>query len=180
MVGHLQLQGMDESLKERSREGLLDSPDSGLPPSPSPPFYSLSPGEGRAGGSGGADPPAPGHRRDAKDGKVPASLSTDFCRTVSQWISCQMNANFYLHSGAMMDSSMVPESALHGGRRFQLHLKCRGGGCLAPWHSLHRDGPNNGVHISVCTKPVGFMADIKKKAKPKTPLPDNPAILKSP
>ncbi|KFO71447.1 Protein FAM101A [Cuculus canorus] len=42
MVGHLQLQGMDESLKEKSREGLLDSPDSGLPPSPSPPFYSLS------------------------------------------------------------------------------------------------------------------------------------------
>ncbi|XP_025970390.2 refilin-A [Dromaius novaehollandiae] len=70
MVGHLQLQGMDESLKEKSREGLLDSPDSGLPPSPSPPFYSLSPGsgEGRAGGSGGADPP--GHRREAKDGKV--------------------------------------------------------------------------------------------------------------
>lgn len=61
---------MDESLKEKSREGLLDSPDSGLPPSPSPPFYSLSPGEGRAGGSGGADPPAPGHRREAKDGKV--------------------------------------------------------------------------------------------------------------
>ncbi|XP_055556684.1 uncharacterized protein LOC129735235 [Falco cherrug] len=70
MVGHLQLQGMDESLKEKSREGLLDSPDSGLPPSPSPPFYSLSPGESRAGGSGGADPPAPGHRREAKDGKV--------------------------------------------------------------------------------------------------------------
>lgn len=68
MVGHLQLQGMDESLKEKSREGLLDSPDSGLPPSPSPPFYSLSPGEGRAGGSGAADPP--GHRREAKDGKV--------------------------------------------------------------------------------------------------------------
>ncbi|NWZ24794.1 RFLA protein, partial [Asarcornis scutulata] len=71
MVGHLQLQGMDESLKEKSREGLLDSPDSGLPPSPSPPFYSLSPGEGRAGGGGsGADPPAQGHRREAKDGKV--------------------------------------------------------------------------------------------------------------
>ncbi|XP_005145176.2 refilin-A [Melopsittacus undulatus] len=70
MVGHLQLQGMDESLKEKSREGLLDSPDSGLPPSPSPPFYSLSPGEGRAGGSSGADPPAPGHRREAKDGRV--------------------------------------------------------------------------------------------------------------
>ncbi|XP_051760393.1 refilin-A [Ctenopharyngodon idella] len=44
MVGHLHLQAMDESLKGKNREGLLDSPDSGLPPSPSPPFYSLSPG----------------------------------------------------------------------------------------------------------------------------------------
>ncbi|KAM6954713.1 refilin-A [Aplochiton taeniatus] len=44
MVGHLHLQAMDESLKGKNREGLLDSPDSGLPPSPSPPFRSLSPG----------------------------------------------------------------------------------------------------------------------------------------
>ncbi|XP_034025529.1 refilin-A [Thalassophryne amazonica] len=44
MVGHLHLQAMDESLKAKSRDGLLDSPDSGLPPSPSPPFCSLSPG----------------------------------------------------------------------------------------------------------------------------------------
>ncbi|XP_026877883.2 refilin-A [Electrophorus electricus] len=44
MVGHLHLQDMDDSLKGKNREGLLDSPDSGLPPSPSPPFYSLSPG----------------------------------------------------------------------------------------------------------------------------------------
>ncbi|XP_061527329.1 LOW QUALITY PROTEIN: refilin-A [Phycodurus eques] len=43
MVGHLHLQAMDESLKGQNREGLLDSPDSGLPPSPSPPFCSLSP-----------------------------------------------------------------------------------------------------------------------------------------
>lgn len=51
MVGHLHLQAMDESLKGKNREGLLDSPDSGLPPSPSPPFCSLSPGliESRAG-----------------------------------------------------------------------------------------------------------------------------------
>ncbi|NWX90359.1 RFLA protein, partial [Nothoprocta ornata] len=63
MVGHLQLQGMDESLKEKSREGLLDSPDSGLPPSPSPPFYSPSPG-----GGGSAEPP--GQRREAKDGRA--------------------------------------------------------------------------------------------------------------
>lgn len=43
MVGHLHLQAMDDSLKGKNREGLLDSPDSGLPPSPSPPFCSLSP-----------------------------------------------------------------------------------------------------------------------------------------
>ncbi|KAG7480628.1 hypothetical protein MATL_G00058390 [Megalops atlanticus] len=43
MVGHLHLQAMDDSLKGKNREGLLDSPDSGLPPSPSPPLYSLSP-----------------------------------------------------------------------------------------------------------------------------------------
>lgn len=43
MVGHLHLQSMEESLKGKSREGLLDSPDSGLPPSPSPPFCPLSP-----------------------------------------------------------------------------------------------------------------------------------------
>ncbi|XP_058547448.1 refilin-A [Neofelis nebulosa] len=65
MVGHLHLQGMEESLKEKSREGLLDSPDSGLPPSPSPspPFYSLAPGvpDARAGGAGApSEPPGPG------------------------------------------------------------------------------------------------------------------------
>ncbi|XP_077165469.1 refilin-A [Paroedura picta] len=73
MVGHLQLQGMEDSLKEKNREGLLDSPDSGLPPSPSPPFYSLSPGiiENRAGGSSlAADLLGHGLRKDAKEGKV--------------------------------------------------------------------------------------------------------------
>lgn len=68
MVGHLHLQGMEESLKEKSREGLLDSPDSGLPPSPSPspPFYSLAPGilDARAGGAGASsEPPGPGEAR---------------------------------------------------------------------------------------------------------------------
>uniref|UniRef100_A0A8D0HBR7 Refilin A n=1 Tax=Sphenodon punctatus TaxID=8508 RepID=A0A8D0HBR7_SPHPU len=73
MVGHLHLQGMEESLKEKNREGLLDSPDSGLPPSPSPPFYSLSPGiiESPAGVSSAAvEPPGHGPRKDAKEGKV--------------------------------------------------------------------------------------------------------------
>ncbi|KAI5945032.1 refilin-A isoform X2 [Manis javanica] len=64
MVGHLHLQGMEESLKERSREGLLDSPDSGLPPSPSPspPFYALAPGilDVRTGAPGASsEPPGP-------------------------------------------------------------------------------------------------------------------------
>uniref|UniRef100_A0A2K5DB65 Refilin A n=1 Tax=Aotus nancymaae TaxID=37293 RepID=A0A2K5DB65_AOTNA len=63
MVGHLHLQDMEDSLKEPGREGLLDSPDSGLPPSPSPspPFYSLAPGilDARAGG-GGASSKSPG------------------------------------------------------------------------------------------------------------------------
>lgn len=68
MVGHLHLQGMEENLKEQSREGLLDSPDSGLPPSPSPspPFYSLEPGilDARAGGTGASsEPPGPSEAR---------------------------------------------------------------------------------------------------------------------
>uniref|UniRef100_G3PFG8 Refilin A n=1 Tax=Gasterosteus aculeatus TaxID=69293 RepID=G3PFG8_GASAC len=42
MVGHLHLQAMDDSLKGKNREGLLDSPDSGLPPSPSPINWGLS------------------------------------------------------------------------------------------------------------------------------------------
>lgn len=68
MVGHLHLQGMEESLKEKSREGVLDSPDSGLPPSPSPspPFYSLAPGilDARAGGAGASsEAPGPGEAR---------------------------------------------------------------------------------------------------------------------
>ncbi|XP_019362658.1 PREDICTED: filamin-interacting protein FAM101A isoform X1 [Gavialis gangeticus] len=66
MVGHLHLQGMDDSLKDKSRDGLLDSPDSGLPPSPSPPFYSLSPGLAGP----GTDQLGHGHRKEAKEGRV--------------------------------------------------------------------------------------------------------------
>uniref|UniRef100_A0A8C4R8R7 Uncharacterized protein n=1 Tax=Eptatretus burgeri TaxID=7764 RepID=A0A8C4R8R7_EPTBU len=39
MVGRLNLQGVGESATRRSHESLLDSPDSGLPPSPSHPLY---------------------------------------------------------------------------------------------------------------------------------------------
>uniref|UniRef100_A0ABM5F189 Refilin-A isoform X2 n=2 Tax=Pogona vitticeps TaxID=103695 RepID=A0ABM5F189_9SAUR len=73
MVGHLQLQGMEDSLKEKNREGLLDSPDSGLPPSPSPPFYSLASGivDNRAGGSSSStEIPGHGRRKDGKEGKL--------------------------------------------------------------------------------------------------------------
>ncbi|KAG8456019.1 hypothetical protein GDO86_001997 [Hymenochirus boettgeri] len=71
MVGHLHLQGMEDSLKEKSREGLLDSPDSGLPPSPSPPFYSVSPGIAECRGDCNTTF-NPGHvyRKDVKEGKV--------------------------------------------------------------------------------------------------------------
>lgn len=62
MVGHLHLRGMEGSPREQSREGLLDSPDSGLPPSPSPspPFYALAPGilDARAGGASSEPPGA--------------------------------------------------------------------------------------------------------------------------
>lgn len=73
MVGHLHLQAMDDSLKGKNREGLLDSPDSGLPPSPSPPFCSLSPGliESR---SGSCTTPVENHhgyyKRESKEGKL--------------------------------------------------------------------------------------------------------------
>lgn len=94
----------------------------------------------------------------------PASLSTDFCRTVDQLsYECSHVGNFYLHSGAVLDNSATVSC---GGRRFQLHLKYRGG-YFPPWHSLHRHGPNDGVQVSMCANPVGFVADIKKK-KPKT------------
>ncbi|XP_034547159.1 refilin-A [Notolabrus celidotus] len=73
MVGHLHLQAMDDSLKGKNREGLLDSPDSGLPPSPSPPFCSLSPGliESR---SGSCTTPVESHhgfyKKESREGKL--------------------------------------------------------------------------------------------------------------
>lgn len=73
MVGHLHLQAMDDSLKGKNREGLLDSPDSGLPPSPSPPFCSLSPAllESR---SGSCTTPVESHhgfyKKESREGKL--------------------------------------------------------------------------------------------------------------
>ncbi|ELW65472.1 Protein FAM101A [Tupaia chinensis] len=94
MVGHLHLQGMEDSPKEQSREGLLDSPDSGLPPSPgpSPPFYSLAPGilDARAGG-GAPEPPGPGearaHFRD-KVFYVPVPTVTAYSETIVAAPNC--------------------------------------------------------------------------------------------
>lgn len=68
MVGHLHLQDMEDGPKAQGREGLLDSPDSGLPPSPSPspPFYALAPGtlDARTGGAGvSSEPPGAGQAR---------------------------------------------------------------------------------------------------------------------
>uniref|UniRef100_A0A8C6EFL3 Refilin A n=1 Tax=Microcebus murinus TaxID=30608 RepID=A0A8C6EFL3_MICMU len=51
MWHHAHLAGMEDTApKDTGPEGLLDSPDSGLPPSPSPsrPFYPLAPSEARA------------------------------------------------------------------------------------------------------------------------------------
>lgn len=73
MVGHLHLQSMDDSLKGKNREGLLDSPDSGLPPSPSPPFCSLSPSLSESRSASCATPVDREHgvyRRDGREGKL--------------------------------------------------------------------------------------------------------------
>ncbi|XP_068937484.1 refilin-A [Petaurus breviceps papuanus] len=80
MVGHLHFQGMEDSLKEKSREGLLDSPDSGLPPSPSPPFYSLTPGimDSRTAGSGAsAESPGTGPHGDPQEAIAAPHLLQD-------------------------------------------------------------------------------------------------------
>lgn len=81
MVGHLHLQAMDDSLKGKNREGLLDSPDSGLPPSPSPPFCSLSPAliESR---SGSCTTPVESHhgyyKKESREGKLVRSCCVCF------------------------------------------------------------------------------------------------------
>lgn len=76
---------------------------------------------------------------------------------------CSRLGNVYLRSAAVLSNTAVPESGLCAGGRFQLHLKCRGGGgCLAPRHSHHRHGPNSGVQLSMSANPVRFMADAKK------------------
>lgn len=93
MVGHLHLQAMDDSLKGKNREGLLDSPDSGLPPSPSPPFCSLSPGllESR---SGSCTTPVESHhgydRKESREGK----LVSAYCSWVEVYLR-QFHFVFY-------------------------------------------------------------------------------------
>lgn len=88
MVGHLHLQAMDDSLKGKNREGLLDSPDSGLPPSPSPPFCSLSPGliESR---SGSCTTPVESHhgyyKKESREGKLVRNISLHLLYDLKQF-----------------------------------------------------------------------------------------------
>ncbi|KAL2765542.1 refilin-B [Daubentonia madagascariensis] len=57
MVGRLSLQDVPELVDTKKKgDGVLDSPDSGLPPSPSPSHWGLA----AAGGGGGERAPAPG------------------------------------------------------------------------------------------------------------------------
>lgn len=94
MVGHLHLQAMDDSLKGKNREGLLDSPDSGLPPSPSPPFCSLSPGliESR---SGSCSTPVDSHhgfyKKEGREGKLVRRISHDVLKP-----SCNLKGVLFL------------------------------------------------------------------------------------
>lgn len=107
MVGHLHLQAMDDSLKGKNREGLLDSPDSGLPPSPSPPFCSLSPAliESR---SGSCTTPVESHhgyyKKESREGKLVRNKLLHFIVLIPP---CERRADTYscslcpiLHSDA--------------------------------------------------------------------------------
>ncbi|KAM5215551.1 refilin-B [Hipposideros larvatus] len=59
MVGRLSLQDVPELVDTKKKgDGVLDSPDSGLPPSPSPSHWGLA--AAGAGGGGGERAPAPG------------------------------------------------------------------------------------------------------------------------
>ncbi|XP_044926037.1 refilin-B [Mustela nigripes] len=59
MVGRLSLQDVPELVDTKKKgDGVLDSPDSGLPPSPSPSHWGLAAAGG--GGSGGERAPVPG------------------------------------------------------------------------------------------------------------------------
>ncbi|XP_051848168.1 refilin-B [Antechinus flavipes] len=61
MVGRLSLQDVPELLDMKKKgDGILDSPDSGLPPSPSPSHWLLAPGGGGGGGAGAERGLAPG------------------------------------------------------------------------------------------------------------------------
>lgn len=60
MVGRLSLQDVPELVDTKKKgDGVLDSPDSGLPPSPSPSHWALA-AAGGGGGAGGERAPAPG------------------------------------------------------------------------------------------------------------------------
>lgn len=112
MVGHLHLQAMDESLKGKNREGLLDSPDSGLPPSPSPPFYSLSPGilESRSGSCSIPNELQGYCRKESREGKLvciqlmkPQSLNEIQEGHVPQSTSCAGSETVFISTNRCTD-----------------------------------------------------------------------------
>jgi len=95
MVGHLHLQAMDDSLKGKNREGLLDSPDSGLPPSPSPPFCSISPGL-VVSGSGSCTTPVESHhgyyKKESREGKLVRNISLYLLHALE--LLCNMKSSY--------------------------------------------------------------------------------------
>ncbi|XP_038152545.1 refilin-A [Cyprinodon tularosa] len=109
MVGHLHLQAMDDSLKGKNREGLLDSPDSGLPPSPSPPFCSLSPAptETRSGGCATPVDSIPGcYRKENREGKLLPYLLPNYTGTD---LKSRMHPVFY---GESIEVNPKPEQEI--------------------------------------------------------------------
>uniref|UniRef100_A0A452G8K1 Refilin B n=1 Tax=Capra hircus TaxID=9925 RepID=A0A452G8K1_CAPHI len=78
MVGRLSLQDVPELVDTKKKgDGVLDSPDSGLPPSPSPSHWALA----AAGGGGGERTPAPGALDDPAPAPSPQSYPPTPCRT---------------------------------------------------------------------------------------------------
>ncbi|XP_069471268.1 refilin-B [Ambystoma mexicanum] len=79
MVGRLNLQDVPDLLDIKKRgERVLDSPDSGLPPSPSPSNWHLSGGGGEKGSSNGHQEPESPPRLEQSSPLPPTPLSASF------------------------------------------------------------------------------------------------------
>ncbi|XP_008335922.1 refilin-A [Cynoglossus semilaevis] len=132
MVGHLHLQTMDDSLKGKNREGLLDSPDSGLAPSPGPPFCSPSPGltESRSGSCPTPVESQPGcYRRENREGKLLPYLSPNSAGTESK---VRMHPVFYGES-IEVDPNPEREVSCNSEVRYDSDRHHRDGVCCAPF-----------------------------------------------